>query len=172
MAEGTLTAQIEEKMCKFQLSQEVLKRTSEQHSALMAEIIQCLGDLKKSSKDSNPSSSKGRINQANSFGTNGSKQTRIMKLEFSCFDRANPHSWLLKAKQYFSYHQVQEQQWLTIASLNMEGDAIKWYQWYNAYSPTTTWEQFVLAMDAHFGPAKSEDFADRLSKLHPNGIGA
>lgn len=98
MAEGTRTAQMEEKMRNLQLSQEVLKRNTEQHSAPLPKIIQCLGDLKECSRDSNPSSSKGRINQAISFGTNGSKQTRTMKLEFSRFVGANSNSWLFKAK--------------------------------------------------------------------------
>ncbi|KAJ8644301.1 hypothetical protein MRB53_006049 [Persea americana] len=90
---------------------------------------------------------------------------RTMKLEFPHFDGTSPNSWLFKAKQYFNYHQVPEQQWLTITALNMEGEAIEWFQWYNDYVPGATWEQFVLAMDARFGPSKSEDFTGKLSKL-------
>ena len=47
----------------------------------------------------------------------------------------------------------------------MEGDALEWYRWYIDYQPQATWEQFVEAMDAHFGPGRSEDFASKLSKL-------
>ncbi|RWR84947.1 Ty3/gypsy retrotransposon protein [Cinnamomum micranthum f. kanehirae] len=168
MAEGTRTAQMEEKMRNLQLSQETLKGTTDQHGTLLAEILQRLEDLKESSKNSDSSSSKARNSQAGSFGTNGSIQTRTMKLEFPRFDGTNPNSWLFKAKQYFNYHQVPEQQWLTIAALNMEGEAIEWFQWYNDYVLGATWEQFVLAMDAWFGPSKSEDFAGKLSKLRQN----
>ena len=167
MAKGTRAAQLEEKVQSFQLSQEALKGTTEQHGALLAEIIHRLEDLKGSSKDMDSPSSKARPHHANSFGTNGGIHTRSMKLEFPRFDGTNPSSWLFKAKQYFCYHQVPEDQWLTVASLNMEGDAMEWYQWYNDYSPGATWGQFVLAMDARFGPTKSEDFAGKLSKLRP-----
>ena len=153
-------------MRNLQLSQETLKGTTEQHGTLLAEILQRLKDLKENSKNSDSSSNKARNPQAGSFGTNGSIQTRTMKLEFPRFNGTNPNSWLFKSKQYFNYHQVPEQQWLTIAALNMEGEAIEWFQWYN--EPGVTWEQFVLAMDARFRPSKREDFGGKLSKLRQN----
>lgn len=88
-----------------------------------------------------------------------------MKLEFPHFDGANPSGWLFEAKQYFTYHQVPSEQWFTIASFNMKGEALDWYRWYNDYDPKTTWEAFVPAMDARFGPTRSEDYAGKLYKL-------
>ncbi|XP_077224228.1 uncharacterized protein LOC143857678 [Tasmannia lanceolata] len=52
-----------------------------------------------------------------------------------------------------------------VAALNMEGDALDWYQWYIDYKPEATWDDMVEAMDARFGPTRSENYAGRLSKL-------
>ncbi|KAJ8639305.1 hypothetical protein MRB53_015999 [Persea americana] len=79
MGEGTRLAQMEETMHALRWSQEALKGTTNQHSSLLAEIIQRPEDLKGSSRDDDPSKSKTTIHKANSFGSSGSIQARTMK---------------------------------------------------------------------------------------------
>lgn len=123
-------------MRTIQNSQEELKSASEYHGAMLTKILQWLDELKTNSKDSNGSTGQSST-PGPSFGNNGDIHTHTMKLEFPRFDVENPSSWLFKDKQYLGYHQVLEEQWLTISSLNMEGEALEWYryQWYIDYQP-------------------------------------
>eukprot|EP00268_Persea_americana_P048348 TRINITY_DN5100_c0_g1_i4.p1 TRINITY_DN5100_c0_g1~~TRINITY_DN5100_c0_g1_i4.p1 ORF type:complete len:391 (-),score=65.99 TRINITY_DN5100_c0_g1_i4:1091-2182(-) len=165
MADDKRSAQVEERMSSLQNSHAALRETSEQHSALLADVLQRLDQLRAAYKEPDGSSVNSKGPMGNSFGTDGGIHTRTMKLDFPRFDESNPSGWLFKAKQYFAYHNALPEQWLTIASLNMEGDALKWYQWYINYKPEASWKEFVDAMDARFALTRSEDFAGKLSKL-------
>lgn len=135
------------------------------HGALLAETLKRLEEIKECTKDLDGSTGHSRVSHTNSFGNTGGIQTRTMKLEFPRFDGANPTGWLFNAKRYFAYHQVPGAQWLAVASLKVEGEALDWYQWYTDYAPHATWKEFVEAMDARFGPTRSEDFVGKQSKL-------
>ncbi|KAJ8617885.1 hypothetical protein MRB53_014071 [Persea americana] len=135
------------------------------HGALLAETLKRLEEIKECTKDLDGSTGHSRVSHTNSLGNTGGIQTRTMKLEFPRFDGANPTGWLFNAKRYFAYHQVPGAQWLAVASLKVEGEALDWYQWYTDYAPHATWKEFVEAMDARFGPTRSEDFVGKQSKL-------
>lgn len=111
-------------MRSLQNSQVKLKETSEHHGMLLTEIIQCLGNLL---HVESPSGYSHNSETGYSFGNNGGIVTLTMKLDFPRFDGKNPTGWQFKAKQYFSYHNVPATQWLIIASLNLEGEALEWY---------------------------------------------
>ncbi|KAJ8639883.1 hypothetical protein MRB53_016577 [Persea americana] len=128
-------------------------------------ILQRVNELRTVLQEKDDQAKQHRGPTGPSFGYTGGIQTRTMKLDFPHFDGTNPSGWLFKAKQYFAYHQVPVEQWLTIASLNMNADALEWYQWYMEYKPKASWEDFVAAMDSRFGPPRSEDYAGKLSKL-------
>ena len=128
-------------------------------------ILQRVNELRTVLQEKDDQAKQHRGPTGPSFGYTGGIQTRTMKLDFPHFDGTNPSGWLFKAKQYFAYHQVPVEQWLTVASLNMNADALEWYQWYMEYKPKASWEDFVAAMDSRFGPPRSEDYAGKLSKL-------
>lgn len=128
MVDNTRSAQLEERMRNLQASHAALQETSEQHGALLAEVLQRLNEMRDSQKEQEGSSGHSR-GPAPFFGNNGGIHTRSMKLEFPRFNGKHLSGWLFKAKQYFAYHQVPEAQWLIVASLNIEGDALEWYQW-------------------------------------------
>lgn len=78
-------------------------------------------------------------------------------MDFLHFDGGDPHDWILKAQQLFTYCQTLEDHKLQIASLHMEGKALSWYYWLMNSSPTTYWEEFLVALQIRFGPSTYED---------------
>ncbi|KAJ8638738.1 hypothetical protein MRB53_013005 [Persea americana] len=154
MADNTRAAQMEERIRNLQASHTTLQETSEQHGALLNEVLQRVNELRTVLQEKDDQAKQHRGPTGPSFGYTGGIQTRTMKLDFPHFDGTNPSGWLFKAKQYFAYHQVPVEQWLTVASLNMNADALEWYQWYMEYKPKASWEDFVAAMDSRFGPPR------------------
>jgi hypothetical protein len=52
-----------------------------------------------------------------------------MKLDIPVFNGSDPFGWILKINQFFDYHHMSEEQQLRIASINMLGDVLAWFQW-------------------------------------------
>ncbi|KAJ8627682.1 hypothetical protein MRB53_020989 [Persea americana] len=107
MVDNTCSAQLEERMQNLQASHAALQETSEQHGALLVEVLQRLNEMRDSQKEQEGSSGHSR-GPGPFFGNNGGIHTRSMKLEFPRFNGKHLSGWLFKAKQYFAYHQEGE----------------------------------------------------------------
>jgi len=51
-----------------------------------------------------------------------------LKLDVPRFDGSNPHSWIFKINQFFTYHRTPEDKRVTVASFSLAGAALSWYQ--------------------------------------------
>ncbi|ERN03578.1 hypothetical protein AMTR_s00042p00119240 [Amborella trichopoda] len=140
-APNTRAAPMEERMREVQVSQEEFRKVSNQlretttrQGEMLERILRRLDEMRPHNRDREGSNgltnafvvgggNPGDVGTAHTYGHTGGIQTRTMKLNFPKFDGKNPSEWLFKAKQYFSYHQVSHEQWLTITSFNVEGDS-------------------------------------------------
>ena len=50
-----------------------------------------------------------------------------MKVEFPRWEDGNPTSWISKAEIFFRFHRTPEESEVEIASIQLDGDAIQWY---------------------------------------------
>ncbi|XP_077217922.1 uncharacterized protein LOC143852425 [Tasmannia lanceolata] len=82
------------------------------------------------------------------------------------FDGTDPIGWIFKIEQFFNYYSTLEDQQLTIASFNLEGPALLWYQWAKANNLIHSWKGFLDALRHRFGPSIYEDPKGALAKLH------
>ncbi|XP_041025452.1 uncharacterized protein LOC121265848 [Juglans microcarpa x Juglans regia] len=103
-----------------------------------------------------------------SFGRRVNQEERFprgIRLKFSHFDGSNPGAWIFKVTQYFEYHQVSMNQRRLMASYNMEGEALVWYQDAVDGGIFTTWESFVKALLVRFGTTAYDDPMEALTRL-------
>jgi hypothetical protein len=52
-----------------------------------------------------------------------------------------------------------------IASIHLEGEAVQWYDWFEASRGTPTWAAFVEGLLVRFGPSAFEDVDGELAKI-------
>jgi hypothetical protein len=55
-------------------------------------------------------------------------QTQPLRLEFPRFDCDNPAGWTYKVNQFFNYYQTPLYHRIRMASFDMEGEALIWFQ--------------------------------------------
>lgn len=98
---------------------------------------------------------------------------RHVKLVFPKFSEGDPTAWMSKAKQYFAYQDLPNEQWVSFASYHLEDEANEWWQ---ATAKTlreegtlVTWDVFEEELWARFGPITAEDFDEALSKIRQTG---
>ena len=80
-------------------------------------------------------------------------QVRPVKLDFPKFDGFDPLTWLLRAKQFFSYYDTLDIHCLTIAAMHFEGSVVPWFQMLQKSHQVPTWSSLVHAIQDHFGPS-------------------
>ena len=91
---------------------------------LTHKIDELISNLQKPEPTSNsPSSSSATPSSVSS------SSPHRMKLEVPRVDGADPLGWIFKINQFFEYHATPEHERLTIASFNMDGRALAWFQW-------------------------------------------
>lgn len=90
---------------------------------------------------------------------------RSVKIDFPKFDGTEPLQWLFRADQFFAYYHTPDDQRLTIAAVNMEGDAVAWYQLMLKHQLLPTWDTLAKAFAIEFGPSRFDSPRARLFKL-------
>lgn len=88
-----------------------------------------------------------------------------LKLDVPRFDGTNPHPWIFKISQFFSYHNTPEADRVTIASFYLEGAALSWYQWMYRNGQIHSWMQFLQSLELRFAPTVYDDPKGKLFKL-------
>ena len=88
-----------------------------------------------------------------------------IKLEIPKFTGTDVLGWLFQVEQFFEFHEVQEEQRITICSFALEGDAREWYKWMFRNKQLSSWQKFTEALTYRFGPSPYEDVHGLLSKL-------
>ena len=97
----------------------------------------------------------------------------MAKLEFQRYFEDDPTEWFNRVAQFFAFQGTTNNQKVSLTSFHLEGEANQWWQWlrraYREEGRLVTWESFKEELWAHFGPTKSEDFDEALSKVRQVG---
>ncbi|KAF8405656.1 hypothetical protein HHK36_007732 [Tetracentron sinense] len=80
-----------------------------------------------------------------------------MKLDFPRWDEDDPSGWVSRAERFFRFHRTLEASRVDIASIHLEGEAVQWYDWFEASHGIPTWATFVEGLLVRFGPSAFED---------------
>ena len=99
--------------------------------------------------------------------------SKMVKLEFPKYSRADPTEWCNRVAQFFEFQDTADNQKVSLASFHLEGEANQWWQWlrrvYQEEDRVVTWELFEEELWARFGPIECEDFDEALSKVRQIG---
>nr|GEV50622.1 retrotransposon Gag domain, retroviral aspartyl protease [Tanacetum cinerariifolium] len=76
------------------------------------------------------------------------------KIDFLIISSGDPRCWLMKAKKYFRYYQIPDEEKVEIASMHLEGDALDLYSWLSHDQTVIFWEELVQAFTRSFGPVE------------------
>ena len=98
-------------------------------------------------------------NDSSSSGLHGNADSLLkgIKLEIPKISGSDVLGWVFKVEQFFTFHEVREEQRITISSFALEGDALQWYQWMHVNKQVTSWSKFVEALQNRFVPSAYED---------------
>lgn len=65
------------------------------------------------------------------------------KLEVPRFNGTDPEGWSFKINQSFQFHQTPEEHRITIASFQMDGPALGWFQWMQNNNQISSWQNLL-----------------------------
>ncbi|XP_035543593.1 uncharacterized protein LOC118347680 [Juglans regia] len=99
----------------------------------------------------------------------GEVYPRAIRLDFPTFNGGDPHGWLYKVNQFFSFHNTLPQHRLRLASFHMEGKTLVWFQDLDESGVLTSWDEFVKVLLLRFGPSSYDDPMEQLTRLRQVG---
>ena len=94
-----------------------------------------------------------------------SHMSKSVRLHFPQFKSDDLASWVYKANQYFSFYQTPFNERLLMASFDMDGDALVWFQDSDENGAFATWEGYVEALLTRFGSTTYKDPMESLIRL-------
>jgi hypothetical protein len=93
-----------------------------------------------------------------------------MKLDFPRWDEDDPSGWVKRAERFFHFQGTLEASRVDIASIHLEGEAVQWYNWFEASHGRPTWATFVEGLLVRFGPSTFEDVDGELAKIRQTSL--
>lgn len=68
---------------------------------------------------------------------------KTLKTDMPKFDGNNMEGWLYKVKKFIHFHNVPEGERILVATMNMEGEALKWLLWMDSEGQLNSWSEFM-----------------------------
>ncbi|XP_041016312.1 uncharacterized protein LOC121258850 [Juglans microcarpa x Juglans regia] len=182
MAEGTRLKDLNEGFQSFKRSTEVhIQQTDSQFTtisvemqamrrqmeAMMQQFSTMASDLHKVNTILSTGPSNNGDSSINQQLVNhpGDVQPRAVRLAFPVFNGDDPHGWLYKVNQFFTFHNTLPQHRLRLMSFHVEGKALVWFQDLDESGLLIGWEEFVTALLLRFGPSSYDDPMEQLTRL-------
>ena len=75
---------------------------------------------------------------------------KAKRLELPPFNVQDPDEWILKAKKYFTFYQLNEKEEVESSVVSFEGEAMMWYRWMNQRTSLKPWEDLKMLILEHF----------------------
>ena len=91
--------------------------------------------------------------------------SRTIKLKFPRFFGEDLASWVYKANQYFRYYNTPIREKLRLASFQMEGEALIWFQKGEETGVLHDWDSLIQALHVRFGTTAYDDPMETLTRL-------
>ncbi|VFQ83661.1 unnamed protein product [Cuscuta campestris] len=88
-----------------------------------------------------------------------------MRVDALRFIGEDPMGWIFRIQKYFDYFLTPEPERLQLVAMFIDHPASEWFHYSQANNGTTTWEDFLLAVQQRFDPHYYENYVGLLSKL-------
>jgi hypothetical protein len=89
-------------------------------------------------------------------------RVRAPRHDFPKFHGVSPLLWVDQCFTYFEMFHIPHAQWVSMASLYMEGNAALWYQSYKRRYGAPTWDKLIAAVLEEF---RQDEYDGQMSKL-------
>nr|GEY25065.1 retrotransposon Gag domain, retroviral aspartyl protease [Tanacetum cinerariifolium]GEY25260.1 retrotransposon Gag domain, retroviral aspartyl protease [Tanacetum cinerariifolium] len=96
-------------------------------------------------------------------------QRAYNKIDFLIFSSGDPRGWLIKAKKYFKYYQIPDEEKVEIASMRLERDALDLYSWLSHDQTIMFYEELVQAFTRRFGSVEFQNLDEFLCSIKQTG---
>ena len=93
----------------------------------------------------------------------------VKKVELPTFEGHDPLGWLARAEKFFEVQQVKPLERLRLAFISMEGNAIRWFQYWRLKFKNLSWKEFADALIRRFGGNRRGPIYERLASLRQTG---
>lgn len=94
-------------------------------------------------------------------------RVRAPRHDFPKFHGDTPLLWIDQCLTYFDMFKIPSQQWVSMASLYLEGNAALWYQSHKRRNGVLGWSIFTLAILEEFGQDEYDGQMSKLMQLRP-----
>ena len=91
------------------------------------------------------------------------------KHHFPRFTGENPRLWIDMALTYFDMYQVPVHQWVSTATLYLDGHAALWWQAFKHRRRFWPWDDFAVEIESEFGQGEFESHMTHLLQLKQQG---
>ncbi|RWW33936.1 hypothetical protein GW17_00001329 [Ensete ventricosum] len=88
-----------------------------------------------------------------------------MRVELSRWEDGDSIGWISRAEKLFHFHRTPKEFMVEIASTQLEGDAIQWYDLYETYHGVPSWGQFKIELLIRFGLLEYKNINGQLAKI-------
>ena len=99
-----------------------------------------LESLNKFQQDGSSSSMLNRLGGTGKGPQDGDTHYPRIRVEFPRWEDGDPTSWISRAENFFRFHRTPEESKVEVASIQLDGDAIQWYNWYETCYGVPSWE--------------------------------
>ena len=102
---------------------------------------------------------------ASLHSTSSTATTRLPKIEVPVFTGEDILRWLFQINHFFAFHQIPDDQRVSIAAFYMAGTALQWFHWLYSTKQLSNWDDFVRKIELRFGPSSFVNHEGALFKL-------
>ncbi|RWW39433.1 hypothetical protein BHE74_00055246 [Ensete ventricosum] len=88
-----------------------------------------------------------------------------MRMDFPRWEDGESMGWISRAKRYFRYYRTPNTSMVDITSINLEGDTIQWYIWFEHTQGVPMWRQFKSELLVCFRSSEYENIDGQLAKI-------
>lgn len=152
-------------------SKTLIEKQSETLTKCLTDVLNKMS-LQSNTPKGNPSTSSGRFNQPGgypNFESSFVPSNHPGQMKFPKFSGNDPIGWIYKAEQYFFCNEIDVNRWVTMASYNMEDEALQYFRWLDKARGRISWKDLTTALLQRFGPPIFQDPAGALTKLRQTG---
>ena len=90
-------------------------------------------------------------------------------VEMPVFTGENPDGWIFRANRYFATYRLTEEEKLVVATMNLDGDALSWYQWTDSREAFGSWENLKKRLLLHFRPTQEGSLCEKFLAVRQRG---
>ncbi|XP_031505670.1 uncharacterized protein LOC116267875 [Nymphaea colorata] len=99
------------------------------------------------------------------FDNRNQRRLPTVRFEFPRFRGTVIKEWIYKAEQYFLCQHVPRNEWIIMAEMYIEGEAMSWYLWYTHNHQNMEWDQLKADLQVRFRESTHIDYDVELKNL-------